>query len=358
MALLTSYFKKTFRFGFDARTSRGLMKDKVSWFICIRDERDLTKTGIGECGPLPGLSVDDVPGFEEVLTNTLREIASLAHNEIPDEGMLNEIVPRDFPSILFGLETAVLDLENGGRRILFENDFLNGKPIPINGLIWMGDTDFMLKQIDEKIALGFRCIKLKVGGLRFDKEMKVLAYIRDKYPDEGITIRLDANGAFKPNEALNLLREYSRFQIQSIEQPIKPGQGEMEELCRRSPIPIAFDEELIGKTDPREKRELLKKMKPSFVILKPTLHGGLSGCREWIALAEKAGTGWWITSALESNIGLNAICQFTAGYPITIPQGLGTGMIYENNIPSPLVIDPAGIRTDVRRRWEIPEEMR
>jgi O-succinylbenzoate synthase len=210
-------------------------------------------------------------------------------------------------------------------------------------LIWMGDMDFMMNQINQKIAEGFRCIKLKVGGLDFDRECDTLQYIRKRYFRDDITIRLDANGAFKTDDVLYRIEQLAKYNVQSIEQPIKPGQEEMEELCRKSQIPIALDEELIGKNSLDEKRELLERLKPQYIILKPSLHGGLAGCKEWIDLAEKNSIGWWITSALESSIGLNAICQFTTNYSITLPQGLGTGSIYSNNINSPLRVEKGNI---------------
>lgn len=332
MALQASFTKAVFKFNFKARTSRGLMRDKTSWFIQIwRDEKPEV-IGIGECGPLPGLSIDDRPDFESVLQEVVERLAKATGQ---DDAL--RTVPNGFPSILFGVETALLDLQHGGKRVIFQNDFMKGSPIPINGLIWMGDLDFMMDQINKKVAQGFRCIKLKVGGLDFDKECDVLNYVRKRYYREQIEIRLDANGAFKPEEALYKLKELSRFQVQSIEQPLKAGSEYLEALCRKSPIPIALDEELIG-VQAKEREALLRRVQPQFIILKPTLHGGISGCRHWIELAESLQIGWWMTSALESNIGLNAICQFAAEFPIRIPQGLGTGSIYENNIASPLVV--------------------
>jgi o-succinylbenzoate synthase len=319
MALQASYSKKIFEFNFKARTSRGLMRDKTSWFVKLWDDRNPSVTGIGVCQTI------------------------------------ERVIDPALPSVRFGLETALLDLQGGGNRILFRNEFITGKPIPINGLIWMGDLDFTMNQINEKIAQGFRCIKLKVGGLDFDRECDVLNYIRKRYFREAITIRLDANGAFKIDEALYKLNELARFDIHSIEQPIKPGLEVMEELCRKSPIPVAFDEELIGIHQPEQKKTLLQSLKPAYIILKPTLHGGLGGCMEWIAIAERLGIAWWITSALESNIGLNAICQFTAQYPVHIPQGLGTGGIYQNNIESPLRVTNGNIFLDTESSWEAEE---
>jgi o-succinylbenzoate synthase len=219
----------------------------------------------------------------------------------------------------------------------------------------MGDIDFMMGQISIKVSEGFRCIKLKVGGLDFDRECDVLGYIRKRYFRDNITVRLDANGAFKLDDVLYKLEELSKFTIQSIEQPIKPGLPEMEELCRKSPIPIALDEELIGKTTHEEKTSLLQRLKPQYIILKPTLHGGLQGCASWIAIAEQHNIGWWVTSALESSVGLNAICQFTANYNTEIPQGLGTGGIYDNNFQSPLEVKNGQIYLSPKEKWNLEE---
>lgn len=326
------------------------MNERSSWFIRIHDDRDPSIVGIGECGPLPGLSPDAIPEFEERLAGIVSQVntASLAVHD--DEAVL-VMIPPEFPSIRFGFETAMRDLRNGGKRLIFDNGFVKGEPIPINGLIWMGDMDFMMDQINKKIAEGFLCVKLKVGGLDFERECDILAYIRKRYFKKDITIRLDANGALKVDDVLFKLDELAKFRIHSIEQPIKPGMEEMEELCRKSPIPVAFDEELIGKNFPEEKRMLLEKLKPQYIVLKPTLHGGIKGCEEWISIAESLGIGWWITSALESSIGLNAICQFTARFRTSIPQGLGTGAIYRNNIDSPLTVKDGRIYYDLTADW-------
>jgi L-alanine-DL-glutamate epimerase-like enolase superfamily enzyme len=215
----------------------------------------------------------------------------------------------------------------------------------------MGGLDFMLQQIELKIRDGFKCVKLKVGGINFEKECDVLQYIRRKYFRDNITIRVDANGAFKPQDALNKLNELAKYDVHSIEQPIKPGLPEMEELCRISPIPIALDEELIGVNKTEDKEELLTRLKPAYIILKPTLHGGLYSCQEWIQLAEKQNIGWWITSALESNVGLNAIAQFTAEYTNALPQGLGTGMLYTDNIESPLIVNNGFLVHESAYKW-------
>jgi o-succinylbenzoate synthase len=329
------------------------MKDKSSWFIRLWDDSDPTVYGIGECGPLKGLSPDFTPDFESTLAEVLQKLNGANLTEVQSGSMdiLNKIVPPSFPSLLLGLETAVLDLANGGKRVIFQNEFSNGQPIPINGLIWMGDMDFTMSQINQKVAEGFRCIKLKVGGLDFDRECDVLQYIRKRYFRENIELRLDANGAFKVDDVLYKLNELAKFGIQSIEQPLKAGLPETEELCRKSPIPVGFDEELIGVVGAEGKEALLTRLRPGYIILKPTLHGGFSGCAEWIRIAERMGIGWWITSALESNVGLNAIAQFTANYPVTIPQGLGTGMIYENNIDSPLRVKNAQLSAEPGAGW-------
>jgi len=347
MPLKASIHKRIFQFSFNARTSRGAMKDKASWFIKIWDEQNPEVAGLGECGPLPGLNPEYNAEWGATLEHllarfndnlleapqaNLNSISSFIDNVYGDEKL------NQYSSFVFALETALLDWAQGGEKIIFKNQFLEGAPIPINGLIWMGGLDFMLQQIEIKIRDGFTCLKLKVGSHDFEKECDVLQYIRRKYFRENITIRLDANGAFKKEEALHKLKELARFDIHSIEQPIKPGQQELADLCRQSPIPIALDEELIGISTSSAKQTLLENIKPHHIILKPTLHGGLQSCAEWIRISESLGIGWWITSALESNIGLNAIAQFADQYQIKTPQGLGTGAIYNDNIDSPLAV--------------------
>lgn len=350
--------KQIFEFSFNARTSRGAMKDKTSWFVRLTDAASGV-VGIGECGPLPGLSPELTPNFEESLSALVTHINQQQLNTPtkPDLTGISAWIQQYLrnqqlsSSVVFALETALLDLVNGGEKLIFKNSFTEGTPIPINGLIWMGGLDFMLQQIEIKIRDGFTCLKLKVGSHDFEKECDVLQYIRRKYFRENITIRLDANGAFKPEEALDKLNRLARFDIHSIEQPLKPGHEFLPELCRQSPIPVALDEELIGVVDKQEKLDLLKRIKPAFIILKPTLHGGLASCAEWIELAGLKDCGWWITSALESNIGLNAIAQFTVNYPIAIPQGLGTGMIYNNNVEGVLVVERGQLIYDNTLNW-------
>lgn len=352
--LKATLHKKVFHFSFEARTSRGLMKDRTSWFIKIFDDSNPDIFGIGECAPLPGLSTELNNDFESELEKFVESFQFQSPT-----GSLEEIHAK-FPSlhkkssVLFAVETALLDLYNGGTRTVFKNSFLEGKTIPINGLIWMGGMDFMLQQIEIKIRDGFRCIKLKVGGLDFEKECDVLQYVRRKYFRDDITIRLDANGAFKTDDALYKLHELTRFNVHSIEQPLKKGSEYLEELCAKSPIPIALDEELLGVDDTADKISLLERVKPQYVILKPSLHGGLHGTADWIAVAEKRNIGWWLTSSLESSVGLNALAQFVAQYPITIPQGLGTGAIYDDNFFSPLEVKKNGeLGLNSTISWEI-----
>jgi o-succinylbenzoate synthase len=351
MPLQASFFKRVFQFNFKARTSRGLMKDKTSWFVKVWDYSDPHVFGIGEAGPLPGLSMDHSPDFEEKLFSVIRKFNEAAVTD-PTPESVSRLVPGELPSVVFAFECAMLDLQNGGKRILYNNDFVQGRSIPINGLVWMGDMDFIMTQINQKIDQGFSCIKLKVGGLDFDRECDTLHYIRKRYFRDNITIRLDANGGFKTDTVLYKLEELSKFSVHSIEQPMKPGSVETATLCRKSPIPIALDEELIGKISKAEKQSLLEKLQPQYIVLKPTLHGGLNGCAEWIAIAQSMGIGYWMTSALESSIGLNAICQFTANYETPIPQGLGTGMIYQNNFDSPLTVSGGFISYNKDIEWD------
>lgn len=361
MPLRASFFKKTFHFRFDARTSRGTMRERHSWFIKIWDENTLDSFGIGECGPLPGLSLEieteevvkrvvdkiNEGQLKPTLTNDLKSIFKLIAESFDSL--------ENYPSVIFALETALLDLSNGGNRLLFKNNFIKGVPVPINGLIWMGGLDFMLQQIEIKIQDGFRCIKLKVGGIDFEKECDILQYIRRKYFKLDIVIRLDANGALKSDDALYKLKELSKFGIHSIEQPIKPRSEFLPELCRTSPIPVALDEELIGISSKQSKEQLLDHCKAPYIILKPTLHGGLQSCAEWIEIAHARDIGWWLTSALESNVGLNAIAQFASNYTLDKPQGLGTGELYEDNFEAPLKVNKGLLIHNPRQEWEIAE---
>ena len=329
-----TFSKHTFFFKNPSGTSRGVLIEKHSWFIELVEGNNISKKGIGECSIIPGLSPDfiDFDSYEI----KLKEVCESVDVFLADLSLLDE-----FPSILFGLETAFFDYKNGGRGIVFNNSFSTGeRRIPINGLIWMGNENFMLQQIEQKLIEGYSCLKMKIGAIDFSSEIKLLEGIRKRFSAEEITLRVDANGAFSPNEALSKLEILSDYDIHSIEQPIQQGQWiEMKRLCEETKLPIALDEELIGVTNNFKKRELLEVIQPQFIILKPSLHGGIKGCKEWIELADSFSIPWWITSALESNIGLSAIAQFTGEYTNLLPQGLGTGSLYTNNVPSNLRIE-------------------
>ncbi len=313
-----------------AGTSRGVYTERRSWFVNMSDG---VAVGIGECAPLPQLSCDDIPNYGEVLRRFCDDVERTG--EIDYEAL------RDYPSMLFGLETAMLNLQNGER--LFDTAFSRGDVgIPINGLVWMGTFEEMQQRIEEKLAKGFRCVKLKIGAIDFDAELELIKKIRSRFSYHDVELRVDANGAFPYEEALYELELLSQYALHSIEQPIRARQWSyMSELCRESPLPIALDEELIGVNDPEQKRQMLNIIKPRYIILKPSLHGGMMGCREWIETAKDMGIGSWITSALESNIGLNSIAQFCSavyGDSISMPQGLGTGQLFTDNFPMPLEI--------------------
>ena len=324
-----SYHKYILNFKRPSGTSRGVMTQKETWFIIL--EKD-GKKGIGECGILRGLSIDDRADYEEKLQWTCANI------HLGEKELWEALI--EFPSIQFGVEMAFQSLGSENPFLLFPSGFTNGeKAIPINGLVWMGEEQFMKQQIEEKLADGFGCIKLKIGAIDFDKEMQLLRFIRQYFTPEQIEIRVDANGAFDKTVALDKINQLSGFEIHSIEQPIeKNNTDSMAELCKISPIPIALDEELIGVFSMQDKEELLQKIKPQYIILKPSFIGGFRGTMEWISLAQKYHIGWWITSALESNIGLNAIAQWTFLQHNLMPQGLGTGALYTNNFDCPLTV--------------------
>jgi o-succinylbenzoate synthase len=340
MALKLAVTPHLLQFKFDARTSRGALRTHQVYYFILGEADDPATVGIGECAPLPGLSIDYHPGLEAQLAALVEQVNSSGMTAAGIKEWLFSEDLQTWPSIRFGLETALLDLEHGGQRTLYDNGFSRGEQgIPINGLIWMGDKDFMQEQIKHKLAEGYTCLKLKIGSLDFATELDILKQIREVAGPEALTIRVDANGAFAPDEAFRKLERLSRYSLHSIEQPIRQGQLEqMQQLCAYTPLPIALDEELIGVQETSKQKELLDFIKPQYIILKPTLVGGLQASAEWIKLAEEKEIDWWMTSALESNIGLNAISQFTANYPVRLPQGLGTGQLYHNNIQSPLEI--------------------
>jgi o-succinylbenzoate synthase len=339
-----SFFPYRLEFKQASGTSRGILKSKETWFIKIEDEH---ATGFGECGMFRGLSCDDRPDFESKLKWVCH------HIDLGLEQLLIELI--DFPSIQFGLEMAFLDLLSDSSNVLFPSKFTSGKAsIPINGLIWMGDEQFMKSQIRSKIDAGFNCLKIKIGAIDFDTELSLIKAIRKEYDVETIELRVDANGAFSPLEAMEKLKRLSDFNLHSIEQPIRQGQHDaMAKLCAHAPLPIALDEELIGIHDVTKRGLLLQTINPQYIILKPTLVGGFSGSQSWIDLAEKQSVDWWITSALESNIGLNAIAQWTYQLNVNRPQGLGTGALYTNNIEAPLKIDNGRLIYAPSVKWTI-----
>lgn len=343
MSISASYKKYILNFKVPSGTSRGILKTKETWYIILKEGN---KIGVGECGILRTLSVDDRPDYEEKLKSVCKNI------HLGLETLLNETI--EFPSIQFGLEQAFLSLQSNTPYTLFPSDFTRGKEaIDINGLIWMGDKAYMNAQIKEKLKAGFSCIKMKIGAIDFDTELELLTSIRKEFSSKDIELRVDANGAFSPEIALEKLKRLSEFDLHSIEQPIKPKQfEEMAVLCEKSPLAIALDEELIGVFSVTKKKEILQTINPQYIILKPSLVGGYKGSGEWIDLAEKEQIGWWITSALESNVGLNAIAQWTYTLSSKMPQGLGTGSLFTNNIESPLEVRNGQLRYNTTLGWD------
>ena len=326
----TKIIKKVLHFKQPAGTSRGIYTTRNVWYVLLTDEQS-KQFGIGECAPLPNLSCDDLDNYDSLLQQ--------ACNQLELTQAIDYEALRPYPSILFGLETAVLHLKSQ-RLAFWPTPFGKGEAgIPINGLIWMGNFDEMYQRIEEKMQKGYRCIKVKIGAIQFEKELELLAHIRQHFTPQQIELRVDANGAFSPADALDKLELLNQFHLHSIEQPIRAGQWtEMQRLCASTPLPIALDEELIGVNDRAQKINLLDTVRPQYIILKPSLHGGIRGSEEWIELAQERGIGYWITSALESNIGLNAIAQWCATLNPTLPQGLGTGLLFTDNIDFPLHI--------------------
>lgn len=339
-----TYKKYILDFKRPSGTSRGVLTQKETWFLILEENG---KLGIGECGRFKGLSIDDVSGYEERLKWTCDAI------DLGKEMLWSEL--KDFPSIQFGIEQAFLSIESDNPFELFPSDFTqNEAPININGLIWMGDEAYMLSQIQQKLQEGFRCIKMKIGAVDFNSEIAILESIRRTYSKNEIEIRVDANGAFSSTEALDKLKTLAALDIHSIEQPIKQGNLlEMKILCATTPLNIALDEELIGITDVTKKEELLQTIQPQYIILKPSLVGGFKGSQEWIDLAKKFNIGWWVTSALESNIGLNAIAQWTHTLKSPMPQGLGTGGLYTNNLDSPLTVKKGALYYKQNKSWKV-----
>lgn len=350
------FSQRVLRFNFPARTSRGALAEHTAWYLHLTQSDNPTVVGLGEAAPLAGLSPDYGPGFAGAVAMLCQRVnaaqrSSLALAEVP------ALVGTEWPALVFALETAVLDLAHGGRRQLYANAFSQGREVlPINGLVWMGDAGFMREQIQQKLAAGYSCLKLKIGSLDFATELALIAEIRAVAGPGQLTLRVDANGAFAPADAPRKLAQLAEFGLHSIEQPIAAGQAAaLAALCRATPLPIALDEELIGLTDPARQAALLDEIRPAYIVLKPTLLGGHAATRAWIALAEARGIGWWLTSALESNVGLNAVAQLTGEYDVRgFPQGLGTGQLYHNNVEAPLHVGNGVLRYDPNGHWEMP----
>lgn len=326
---------RTFHFKQPAGTSRGVYTKRKSYFVTLYDTEKPHCKGVGECAPLPRLSCDDVVHYPALLAQFCQLVTQT--NRIP------YALLQSYPSMLFGIETAWAQLHATGSWQLFNTPFAHGmEGITMNGLVWMGCYDEMLQRLAEKLSQGFHCIKFKIGAIDFEQELALLARIRARYSAKEIEIRVDANGAFSATDALQRLEQLAPYDLHSIEQPIRQGQWQaMAQLCKASPIPIALDEELIGVNTPQMKMTLLDTIQPHYLVLKPSLHGGIYGTKEWISLAQARHIDTWMTSALESNVGLNAIAQFCAhsyGSAITLPQGLGTGQLFTDNVEVPLQV--------------------
>ena len=343
--LEASYTGYPLHFTHPSGTSRGVLTEKPCWFIRLRREDGVT--GTGEVSFIPGLSVEDPGEIGVRLDHICKSVTSGSMDP-------NQTLPG-LPGIQFALECAMLDLDGGGEQLLYPSDFTEGmKGIQINGLIWMGDPGHMRMQIRHKLDLGFRVLKMKVGALEMEKELEVLSWIRSQFGNDQLEIRLDANGAWTPEDALGKMERYAEYGIHSVEQPIATGQWEaMGRICREAPVPVALDEELIGLDVDKDSAAMLGMISPRYLILKPGLLGGFRNAERWVELAEETGVGWWVTSALESLVGLSAIAQWTYQRKVTIPQGLGTGTIYRNNIPSPLQVEGDSLWYRKERRWNM-----
>ena len=329
-----------------AGTSRGILLHKDTYFLKVWDESNPEVYGLGECALFKGLSREDTPLYESKLREMCQNISLGKSTDL-----------SEFSSLQFGLETALCDLSNGGRRVVVDTPFVHGETtIPINGLVWMGSFDEMSARIEEKLSAGFTTIKLKIGAIDFESELELIRLLRGRFSRETLTIRVDANGGFSPEEALPKLNRLAAYGIHSCEQPIKPNQwAEMRKICAESPIHIALDEELIGITDPMQMFMLLREIAPQYLIIKPSLMGGFAGAQEWLKMAKMTNTGAWFTSALESNVGLNAIAQVVAKFNPLIPQGLGTGALYTNNIESPLYQKADYLAYNPEGKWALPD---
>lgn len=357
MSFVLTPFTRQLQFAFTAKTSRGALQVHQANYLRLHHTQNPAQQGWGECSPLPGLSPDFTPSFYSEVEDLCQLFNKLQIESAEDprqNDFWNSLLLK--PSVRFAWETAWLDFLRGGKRNLFDSPFARGEEgIKINGLVWMGDPAFMRRQIEQKLAQGYSCLKMKIGGLDFNQELRILSEIREVAGADQLELRLDANGAFAAKDAEEKLRRLAQFAVHSIEQPIMAGQKEaLQQLCQVSPIPIALDEELIGISNTEDFWPLLNMIRPQYIILKPTLLGGLQVCRSWIKAAESLGIKWWLTSALESNIGLNAIAQFAADTENPLPQGLGTGQLYLNNLASGLEIKGEKLWYDPSLKWELP----
>lgn len=332
--LKADYISYRLNFREAMETSRGVMHEKQTYFVRVYEDGYPESAGYGEVALFRGLSAEDGDDFEKVLAEACRDINEFASGQL-----------ERYPSICFGLDTAIEDLAGGSNGLLFSTAFTSGKEgIPINGLVWMGDYAKMLERVEEKFEEGFRCIKLKIGAIDFESELALIQKVRARFGKDAV-IRLDANGAFSAEEALRKMERLAVYDIHSIEQPVKPGNYDaMCRICKESPIAVALDEELIGLYEEKEQEEMLTYVRPAYIVLKPSLVGSFSGTSRWMKMAKRLGIGWWITSALESNVGLNAIAQWTFWQGASIPQGLGTGKLFTNNIDSPLYVENGYLR--------------
>ncbi len=338
------FFKHNLEFNVPSKTSRDILYQKPSWYLVIKDQN---KIGVGECSIIPGLSLDKLNNIESKLNYACQIISS-------DQSLVIEEFD-EYPAVKFALETAQKDFLSFDKSFkLFDSDFSNSKDsIKINGLVWMGDIKHMQSQITQKIKDGFSCIKIKVGALEFDTEIELIKRIRDDFSDRDLEIRLDANGAFETKDALIKLNKLSEFSIHSIEQPIKRNQWqEIANLCELSPIPIALDEELIG-INSADRNNLIETINPDYLILKPSLIGGFKECEKWIELIKEKNIKWWATSALESDVGLNAIAQWVYTKNNDLRQGLGTGMLFKNNVESQLEMSGETIFLNQNKSWDL-----
>ncbi|MDF2455621.1 MAG: chloromuconate cycloisomerase [Cytophagaceae bacterium] len=341
-----------FRFAFEAGTSRGVLREKTSWFIRLNNKGI---EGWGECSPIAGLSPEPLEIIEAKIVTVLDEWQKDPASILDPDARWTEELSK-WPSLRFALETAWLDYNHGGQHKIYNNDFVKGKQaVPINGLVWMNTLEHMQDQIEDKLKQGYRCIKLKIGHHDVASELGVLKKLRDRFSSKELMIRVDANGAYEKDTVYPVLEALAQLDVHSIEQPIAAGQASfMADLCRNSPVPVALDEELIAHCATEERSELLDQLRPAYLVLKPSLHGGMLGCKDWIKRAAEHHIGWWMTSYLESSIGLNAIAQFTCEYDTTIFHGLGTGQIYTHNVASPLEVRTGNLTYDTLKHWGSP----